>query len=105
MSRQACKRLRRHLKLEVNRDPLPAFAWPGGYPMFYVFADGGAVCPACVNRNVSEIDEDVRRGGRRNSHGGWAVDAWEVNWEEPDMHCDHCGKRIPSAYAEDKVKS
>jgi hypothetical protein len=25
----------------------------------------------------------------------------EVNWEDPDLFCDHCGARIESAYAED----
>lgn len=103
MSKQALKRVRRALKMEVNRKPLDAWAWPGGYPLFYIFTDGGCVCPECVNKNIVEIDEALRGGGNRNSHGGWAIDGYEANYEDPDIHCDHCSKRIESAYAEDQV--
>ena len=98
MSKQACKRLRRDLSLPVSREPLPSFAWSGGYPLFYVFADGGAICPDCVNANVSEIDQANRGQRSFNSHGGWAVDAVEPNWEDTELVCDHCHKPIPSAY-------
>ena len=104
MSRQAFKRVRRQLKMEVNRQPLPSFAWPGGYPMYYVFTDGGCICPDCVNGNVEEIDAANRGERRYNSHGGWAVDGWDINYESPDLYCDHCNERIPSAYAEDEVE-
>ncbi len=100
MSKQACKRLRRALRLEVNRDPLPAFAWPGGYPLIYVFSDGGVICPDCVNENVEEIETASRKGNRphRSGCGGWAVDGVDVHWEgEPEV-CDNCGKEIDSAY-------
>jgi hypothetical protein len=26
-----------------------------------------------------------------------------INWEEDDLHCDHCGNRIESAYAEGEL--
>lgn len=39
MSKQAFKRVRKSLGMEVCRKPLDSFAWPGGYPMFYVFTD------------------------------------------------------------------
>lgn len=99
MSKQALKRVRRALGMEVNRKPLDAFAWPGGYPMFYVFADGGVVCPDCVNENIEQIDQAIRGGGNRNSHGGWAIAAHDVNYEDESLACDHCDKRIESAYA------
>lgn len=100
MSKQAFKRVRKSLGLPVSRDPLPAFAWPGGYPIFYVFTDGGVICPDCANRNIDEIDEANRGGYNRNSHGGWAVDAMDVNYEDTDLICDHCHKSIPAAYAD-----
>jgi hypothetical protein len=31
---------------------------------------------------------------------GWNVIALAVNWEDPELFCDHCGDRIESAYAE-----
>jgi hypothetical protein len=95
MSKQATKRVRREIGLDVSRDPLPAFAWPGGYPMFYLFRDGGVCCAGCANENIAQIDAEGR-----NSHGGWALTAADVNYEDTDLHCDHCGESIPSAYGE-----
>jgi hypothetical protein len=100
MSKQALKRVRRTIGLPVNREPLPSFAWPGGYPVFYVFSDGGCICPDCANREIDEIDSANRTGHGRNSHGGWAVGAFDVNYEDESLACDHCGKTIPAAYAD-----
>lgn len=100
MSKQACKRVRRALGLEVNREPLPAFAWPGGYPLFYVFLDGGCICPKCVNDNIGVIDEAIRDGNRVHSSGcgGWAIDGVDTHYEGEPLHCDHCNAEIQSAY-------
>lgn len=93
MSKQALKRVRKTIGLPVCRDPLPAFAWPGGYPVYYVFRDGGVCCPDCANRNIASIDRE-----RTNSHGGWALAESDVNWEDDNLACDHCHDQIPSAY-------
>ena len=29
----------------------PAYAWPGGYPVYYVTADSGVLCPKCANED------------------------------------------------------
>jgi uncharacterized protein YbaR (Trm112 family) len=99
MSKRALKRVRREVGLPVNREPLPAYAWPGGYPIFYIFRDGGVCCPECTNANIVSIDEE-----RNNSHGGWALAASEVNYEDDSLYCDHCGAEIESAYGDDEVK-
>lgn len=74
------------------------YAWPGGYPLFWVTADGG-VCSFAVakseRRNMLEAIRD-----RDNSE--WRPVALEVNWENAFLYCDHTGDRIPSAYAEDE---
>jgi hypothetical protein len=95
MSKQAMKRVRKAVGLPVCREPLPAFAWPGGYPIYYVFADGGVCCPKCANRNITDIDAE-----RCNSHGGWALCAYDVNYEDADLTCDHCHKLIDAAYVD-----
>ncbi len=94
MSKQACKRLRRALRLDVSRAPMPAHAdW--GYPLFYVTSDGGALCAACVNREMDIIDPATRDPRDRS---GWRVVAVDVHWEGEPIGCDHCGGDIESAY-------
>ena len=95
MSKQALKRVRKDVGLPVCRDTLPSFAWPGGYPLYYLFKDGGVCCPSCANKNIVEID-----AGRNNSHGGWELCGVETNYDDDAMTCDHCHKSIPAAYEE-----
>jgi len=74
------------------------FAWPGGYPMYALCADGEVLCADCCKDNKNEIDHAREVGGCPQ----WEVVAVAINWEEPDMHCIHCNKRIESAYAEEE---
>ena len=69
----------------AQRDPngkLASFAWPGGYPLMYLTKDGLCVCPECANRDESDLV------------------ACEANWEDPELFCDDCSRRIESAYAD-----
>jgi hypothetical protein len=73
-------------KIEAMRGEdgkLPAYAWPGGYPMLYVTPEGWSLCPDCAN------------------NGDWHLQDGDANWEDPNLFCEDCGKRIESAYAED----
>ena len=73
---------------------LPAYAWPGGYPIFYLLADNAVLCPACANgengSDASPAHEDKQ----------WRIVAADVYWEGPPMCCEHCNGEIESAYAE-----
>ncbi len=101
MSKQAFKRVRRALKMEVSRQPLDSWAWPGGYPIFYITSDGAALCPDCVNKEIEQIDASVTA----KENDGWRVVAADINYEDGELTCDHCSKRIESAYAESEVQS
>lgn len=103
MSKQAYKRVRRAVGLPVCREPLPAFAWPGGYPLYYFFADGGVCCPKCANREIGLIDEEMSASGRppRVQRGGWALAGVEANYEDAFLSCDHCGEFIDPAYLDE----
>ena len=70
------------------------YAWPGGYPLFAITHDGAALCKHCCKSERSSI-------GTTTGRDGWGVVVLWINWEEDDLHCDHCGNRIESAYAED----
>jgi len=80
-------------KLDEIRDSkgnLPSFAWPGGYPLFYLDRKDNVLCPKCSNEAK---DPD------------WPDDhpvAYAVNWEDPSLFCDACSDRIESAYADDE---
>lgn len=71
----------------VERDAeLPAYAWPGGYPLFYIVRHqiGGeeVLCPACANL------PDHRAG----------LVCVDVHWEGDPIQCDACGALVESAY-------
>ena len=76
------------------------YAWPGGYPMYIVMADGAALCIDCAKDNYRLI----ARSNRDNFTDGWKPAGVDVNYEDPELYCDHCGDRIESAYAEDDVE-
>ena len=75
------------------------FAWPGGYPIFYLVADNGVLCANCANGlNGSRATESL--DPQCPDDDQWRVIASDVNWEDDSLFCDHCGQRIESAYAE-----
>lgn len=69
------------------------YAWPGGYPLFGVFHDGGACCAKCASSERESI-------GTTNGSDGWRLVALEVNWENPALRCDACGVQIDAAYGD-----
>jgi hypothetical protein len=69
---------------------LPAYAWPGGYPIVYMAEDNGILCPKCANEYVPERDnQDQLR----------AV-AYFVHYEGPAEQCENCNVLIESAYGD-----
>ena len=73
------------------------YAWPGGYPKFAICSDGGCLCKKCTKEEFPIIAYSTVN----KMHDGWQIEAVVVNWEDDTLHCDHCGERIESAYAED----
>ncbi len=67
----------------------------GGYPLYYLSKDGGVLSPEAVDEKLELTNNP--------DAPDWFVVGAEVNYEDPDLFCDHSGKRIPSAYAEDTV--
>jgi hypothetical protein len=70
------------------------YAWPGGYPLFAITSDGAALCKKCAATERALI-------GTTTGTDGWCVVGIDINYEDPELFCDHCGDRIESAYAED----
>lgn len=74
-----------------------AYAWPGGYPCFFVMADGEALSFEAAKANRREILHALAHGQRND---GWRPVALEINWEDSDLRCAHTGAKIESAYAD-----
>ena len=73
-----------------------AFAWPGGYPLYFITDDGAALSFEAVRENLRSVLWSMKN----KVNDGWRVVACDANWEDPFLFCDHTGKRIESAYAE-----
>lgn len=71
-----------------------AYAWPGGYPMYLITADGGALSFDAALSEFRQIAWDWLN----NANIGWRVIGCAVNYEDPDLYCDHTGEKIESAY-------
>ena len=74
------------------------YAWPGGYPRYFLFSDGGACCFKCAKEEQERIVDAIKE----KSDCGWRVVACDVNWEDTDLICEHCNCEIESAYGEKK---
>ncbi len=71
------------------------FAWPGGYPLYFVCSDGEALSFDAARKNASCITHALRDPWDKS---GWRVIGAEVNWEDPSLMCAHTGKPIEAAY-------
>lgn len=83
----------------MTRQPIPQavkqavrdkYAWPGGYPLHLVMDDCECLCVKCARENWRGIAWPTVTGQR----DGWRAVGAEINWEDPDLMCAHCGQRI-----------
>lgn len=81
------------LKLFIRSN---GYAWPGGYPMALLMADG-----ECIDaRSARECYREIRNA-MRHPHGAnpsWKPDAVFIHWEGEPIQCTHSGRDIESAY-------
>lgn len=72
------------------------YAWPGGYPLYLVMSDSEAVCKKCAKTEFSLILSATKD----KDESGWQAEGVDVNWEDNELYCSHCGEQIESAYGE-----
>ena len=87
----------RYTTADFERDLGEPYAWPGGYPRYFVTADGAALSFKAASDSRISIIEALLYS---DPSGCWTVAGCEVNWEDEDLSCDHTGEPIPSAYGE-----
>lgn len=70
------------------------YAWPGGYPVYFVTTDGAALSFDTVRAEW----RNVVSSHLMDCHDGWHLAGIDVNWEDADLTDDHTGQAIESAY-------
>ena len=75
------------------------YAWPGGYPCYFIMADGEALSFKAAKAERRLLLHAIAHPEYLDKQ--WLPVAFEINWEDGDLLCSHTGERIESAYAED----
>ncbi len=74
------------------------YAFPGGYPRYFITSDGDALSFKSAQENAGLIRDAIIAD---DTQSGWRVCAVAINWEDADMFCSHSGELIESAYGEE----
>lgn len=89
------ERMEQVIQNKIKTDgKVDVLAWPGCYPLYYITKDNGVLCPECVNKNISLVTDP--------DDSQWYIVAYDANYENTSLYCDHCNERIESAYADDE---
>ena len=80
---------------EFIRQP---YAWPGGYPLALLMADGEVIDSRSARENFRLI-----RNAMRDQRPWWRDSQWTpvdvfIHWEGPPLICAESGRLIESAY-------
>ena len=78
---------------EAIRQP---YAWPGGYPLYIIMADGEALSIEAARSEFKLVAHATLFAQR----DGWQAAAVDINYENTELHCAHTNKQIESAYGE-----
>lgn len=70
---------------------LSAYAWPGGYPIYYLDYDNSLICAECARRSDQNPEEITRFKPRE----------YGIFEEDGYMVCENCGQVIGTAPEED----
>lgn len=70
----------------LSNGQLPSFAWPGGYPLFYLDGENSILCAKCATASLDN-EEERRRPVACDAH-----------YEGEPLQCDECYENIESAY-------
>jgi hypothetical protein len=87
---------------DFRRDIRHPYAWPGGYPCYFVMADGEALSFKAAKAERRLILEAIR-DQKDYPDKQWLPVGVEINWEDPALFCSHTNERIESAYTEDQA--
>lgn len=75
------------------------WAWPGGYPRYFITSDGAALSYRAAREEAEQIEYAIAN----KLSDGWRVVAVDINFEDADLFCDHTGEKIEAAYADEEA--
>lgn len=73
------------------------YAWPGGYELVAITADGALLCADCAKENFRSIVDDMRSGHNTGwkivgiAHEAVSADCCD---DELKSYCDNCNKSM-----------
>lgn len=76
------------------------YAWPGGYPLYFVMADGESLA-----FDVAPLIRDAIIAGPGTGNDDWRVVAVAINWEDNELVCVHTGVKIECACPPDEEEN
>ena len=82
-----------YIRVVFVRKEWEKWAWPGGYPLYYVCEDSGILCSQCAN-------DEIEFTSNPEAESMWKIAAAEINYEDDNLECCHCNKMCESAYGE-----
>lgn len=74
---------------------VPHCSFPGLYPVIYLTADGGTLCPTCVNAHLAMCAD--------STDPQWHVTHVMSHMEGAPIECAHCNAGVESAYGDPTV--
>ena len=75
---------------------LRLYAFPGGYPIFYLSKGGEVLCPGCAQDAETNYVEAAEN--ERSMYEDDLPVAAAINWTTPHCDCEVCGANIEPAY-------
>ena len=72
------------------------YTFLGCYPLYFITSDGAALCFGCAEKEFRQVVWDYLG----DCSTGWRIVGCDINYEDTSLFCDHCSKKIESAYGE-----
>ena len=89
--------------LEIKRELRSgSYAWPGGYPKYFLMSDGEAMSFEAVRQEWKQVVAAHMNSDRRSD---WFIVGVDINCEDDNLLCSHTNARIESAYGEPEPAS
>ena len=81
---------------------VPTYAWPGGYPVFYLDRYNSILCPRCAEIMIASWIKQ-EESETPDPHGYVIYDyevpvVSDIHWEGESLWCENCNAEIESAY-------